>query len=81
MRSFLQPRRLLSLALALAVSALAAVGVHTFLEFRPAAITLGPHTTLYFAEHPSLTTRVHEAIHRRQMQDKPMIGRVVSAGR
>jgi hypothetical protein len=57
------------------------MGVRTFLDFRPAAITLGPNTTLYFTDSPSLTTRVHEAIHRRQMRDKSLVGRVVNAVR
>ena len=58
---------------------LAAKGVKTFYEFRPAAITLGPNTTLYFSDHPTLVTRVHEAIHRRQMRDKSVVGRLMSA--
>jgi hypothetical protein len=69
------------LALAAVGGVLVAKGVKTFYEFRPAAITLGPNTTLYFSEHPSLVTRVHEAIHRRQMSDKSALGRIVSAVR
>jgi hypothetical protein len=50
----------------------------TYDRFQPVAMTLGPATTLYFRE-PSLETRVHEAIHRRQMRDKSPWGRLVSA--
>jgi hypothetical protein len=53
-------------------------GATTYDRFQPVAMTLGPSTTLYFRE-PSLETRVHEAIHRRQMRDKSAAGRVVSA--
>jgi hypothetical protein len=67
------------LSLAASAGVLCAKGVKTFVEFRPAAITLGPNTTLYFSDDPSLVTRVHEAIHRRQMRDKSAWGRVVSA--
>jgi hypothetical protein len=55
-------------------------GAITYDRFQPAAITLGPATTLYFRE-PGLATRVHEAIHRRQMRDKTTLGRLVSAVR
>ena len=79
MRAFFKPRRLALLALALAAGGLITAAVCTFLEFKPAAITLGPSTTIYFTETPSLTTRVHEAIHRRQMRDKDWVGRMVSA--
>lgn len=75
------PRRFLS-ALATVVLALAGVGLVlgaiTYHRFRPVAMTLGPTTTLYF-HAPTLDTRVHEAIHRRQMRDKNALGRVVSA--
>ena len=54
------------------------VGAVTYQRFRPEVITLGPATTLYFRE-PTLTTCVHEAIHRRQMRDKSVVGRLVSA--
>ena len=55
-------------------------GASTYDRFQPVAITLGPTTTVYFRE-PTLETRVHEAIHRRQMRDKSPAGRVVSAVR
>ena len=74
-----QIRRLLLIAGVLLTGALVTVGVRTFLEFRPAAITLGPNTTIYFNDDPPLATRVHEAIHRRQMWDKSVPGRIVSA--
>ena len=54
------------------------VGAVTYERFQPAGITLGPGTTLYFRE-PTLSTRVHEAIHRRQMRDESIVGRLVSA--
>lgn len=62
------------LALGLALVA----GATTYDRFQPVAITLGPTTTLYFRE-PSLETRLHEAIHRRQMRDKTLGGRLASA--
>jgi hypothetical protein len=58
---------------------LAAAGIRTFLSFRPAAITVGPSTTFYFRSHPPVVTRVHEAIHRRQMRDEPTLGRIWKA--
>jgi hypothetical protein len=58
---------------------LTAAGVRTFITFRPAAITLGPETTLYFQRDPPFRIRVHEAIHRRQMRDKSVVGRVLAA--
>jgi hypothetical protein len=69
------------LALAAVTGVLVSKGVQTFMEFRPAAITLGPRTTIYFNEDPSLVTRVHEAIHRRQMRDKSILGRLANAVR
>jgi hypothetical protein len=53
-------------------------GATTYDRFQPVAITLGPSTTVYFRE-PTLETRLHEAIHRRQMRDKSPIGRLVNA--
>jgi hypothetical protein len=53
-------------------------GATTYDRFQPVAMTLGPSTTVYFRE-PTLETRLHEAIHRRQMRDKSPVGRVVSA--
>ncbi|MBW3535520.1 MAG: hypothetical protein KY453_09950, partial [Gemmatimonadetes bacterium] len=71
--------RLLPHAILVVVGFLGIVGVRTFQRFQPAAITLGPQTTLYFKDDPPLATRVHEAIHRRQMRDKSWAGRVFSA--
>ena len=67
---------------ALAVTgSLSVVGIRTFLDFRPAAITLGPETTIYFQSDPPFRIRVHEAVHRRQMRDKSLLGRAVAAFR
>ena len=71
--------RLLPHAVLVAVGFLVVVGVRTFQRFQPAAITLGPETTIYFRDDPPLGTRVHEAIHRRQMRDKSWAGQVFSA--
>lgn len=71
--------RLLPHAVLVTVGFLVVVGVRTYQRFQPAAITLGPATTIYFKDDPPLATRVHEAIHRRQMRDKSLVGRVVSA--
>src|SRR5688500_10695342 len=65
-------------ALALLVGVGLCAGSITYDRFQPAAVTLGPATTLYFRE-PTLATRVHEAIHRRQMRDKSLAGRLASA--
>ena len=54
------------------------LGAITYDRFKPVAMTLGPYTTVYFRP-PTLDTRVHEAIHRRQMRDKTPVGRLVSA--
>ena len=81
MPSRIQLRRVVLLASAAVAGVLAAKGARTFVEFRPAAITLGPNTTIYFSDDPSLVTRVHEAIHRRQMRDKSLLGQLVSAVR
>lgn len=62
-----------------ALGVLLLVGVRTYLNFRPAAITLGPSTTHYFHDEPRFTTRVHEAIHRRQMREKSWPGRLWNA--
>lgn len=67
-------------AIAIAV-ALGVVGVRTFMDFRPAAITLGPETTIYFQRDPPFRIRVHEAVHRRQMRDKSLLGRILAAVR
>jgi hypothetical protein len=67
-------------AVALIVGVGLCAGAITYERFQPAALTLGPATTLYFRE-PSLATRVHEAIHRRQMRDKSLLGRLASAAR
>jgi hypothetical protein len=77
----IQLRRAVLLALTAVTGVLTSKGVQTFMEFRPAAITLGPGTTIYFNDEPSLVTRVHEAIHRRQMRDKSFIGRLANAVR
>src|SRR5688572_1465739 len=77
----IQLRRATLLALAAVTGVLAAKGVQTFMNFRPAAITLGPRTTLYCHEDPSLVTRDHESIHRRQMRNKSILGRLASAVR
>jgi hypothetical protein len=77
----IQLRRAVLLALAAVTGVLASKGVQTFMAFRPAAITLGPSTTIYFNENPSVVTRVHEAIHRRQMKTKSVLGRLASAVR
>ena len=53
-------------------------GAISYERFQPVAITLGPSTTVYFNE-PTLDTRVHEAIHRRQMRDKSSLGQLASA--
>ena len=74
-----QARRILVLGVFLTFTGLAAFAVRTFLSFQPAAITLGPNTTIYMSDDPSLATRVHEAIHRRQMRDKSPLGRWASA--
>ena len=76
------PRRpvlaFLGRAVALILGVGLCAGAVTYDRFQPAAITLGPHTTLYFRE-PSLATRVHEAIHRRQMREKGVGGRLLAA--
>jgi hypothetical protein len=77
----IQLSRAVLLLFAAVAGVLTAKGAQTFLEFRPAAITLGPGTTIYFSEDPTLVTRVHEAIHRRQMRDKSVVGRLVNAVR
>src|SRR5690349_9599350 len=77
----IQLRRAVLLALAAVTGVLASKGVQTFMDFRPAAITLGPSTTIYFNDNPSVVTRVHEAIHRRQMKNKSVLGRLASAVR
>jgi hypothetical protein len=78
------PRRqvlaFLGRALALLVGVGLCAGAITYERFQPAALTVGPATTLYFRE-PTLATRVHEAIHRRQMRDKSPLGRLASAVR
>jgi hypothetical protein len=74
-------RRLLVATIVVAAAGLAWKGARTFQEFRPAAITLGPNTTIYFGSNPTLVTRVHEAIHRRQMAEKSLAGRLASAVR
>ena len=53
-------------------------GAISYDRFKPVAITLGPSTTIYFRD-PTLDTRVHEAIHRRQMRDKSSLGQLASA--
>ena len=64
---------------ALATAGVALVGgVISYDRFKPVAITLGPSTTIYFRD-PTLDTRVHEAIHRRQMREKSSLGRLASA--
>lgn len=73
--------RLFGVALPALAGLLLVVGVHRYQTFRPAAITLGPETTIYFDENPTLSTRVHEAIHRRQMKEKSVVGRLWSAVR
>lgn len=73
--------RLFGVALPALLGLLIVVGVHRYNTFRPAAITLGPETTLYFDDDPTLSTRVHEAIHRRQMREKSVLGRLWSAVR
>ena len=54
------------------------LGAITYDRFRPVAMTVGPGTTIYFRP-PTLDTRLHEGIHRRQMRDKTALGRFVSA--
>src|SRR5688572_1426223 len=81
MPALIQLRRAVLLALAAVTGVLVSKGIQTFVDFRPAAITLGPGTTIYFSENPTLVTRVHEAIHRRQMRNKSILGRLVSAVR
>lgn len=76
------PRRLRRFAVLLLLAGsgfLLAAGIRTFLSFRPAAITLGPSTTFYFGGDPPVVTRVHEAIHRRQMRDESTPGRIWKA--
>jgi len=72
-------RRVVVLSLLGIAVLLTVVGVRTFVTFRPAAITLGPETTLYFQADPPFRIRVHEAIHRRQMRDKSFFGRALAA--
>ncbi|HZD05650.1 MAG TPA: hypothetical protein VE173_12055, partial [Longimicrobiales bacterium] len=72
-------RRILTLAGLVLVGVGALVVIHTWVNFRPAAITLGPETTFYFERDPPLRLRVHEAVHRRQMRDKSWVGRLWSA--
>lgn len=76
MKRYVQPLLAGSLLFLVAVLVL---GVSRYRSFRPAAITLGPETTIYFDDDPSLATRVHEAIHRRQMREKSLPGRLWSA--
>ena len=65
---------------ALATAGVALVGgVISYDRFKPVAITLGPSTTTIYFRDPTLDTRVHEAIHRRQMRDKSSLGRLASA--
>ncbi len=71
--------RLAPAALLVLVGVPLVVGVRTFHRFRPVAMTLGPETTLYLTDAPPLSTRVHEAIHRRQMRDKTVAGRLLAA--
>ena len=64
---------------ALAMAGVALVGgAISYDRFKPVAITLGPSTTIYFRD-PTLDTRVHEAIHRRQMRDKSSLGQLAGA--
>lgn len=74
-------RRYVLLLLLVAVGVLLLVGIRTYVTFSPAAITLGPNTTLYFRDDPRFTTRVHEAIHRRQMREKSWPARIWNAVR
>ncbi len=54
---------------------------NAYRNFRPVAVTLGPQTTIYFQHPPPLSTRVHEAVHRRQMREKSFPSRMWSAFR
>lgn len=72
-------RPIVARGLLLGLGVLMVVGIRTYLTFQPAAITLGPSTTIYFTDDPPLSMRVHEAIHRRQMRDKSTLGRIWNA--
>ena len=53
-------------------------GAISYDHFKPATITLGPSTPTCFRD-PILDTRVHEAIHRRQMREELSLGQLASA--
>lgn len=71
--------RLLALFGAALLLFLVGAAVHRYRSLRPAAITIGPETTVYFRPDPSISVRVHEAVHRRQMREKSPLARVWSA--
>lgn len=70
---------MLALLGASALIFLVGAAVHRFRVLRPAAITVGPETTIYFRPDPSISIRVHEAVHRRQMRETSTLERLWNA--